>query len=50
MIKGWDEGLGLVPRGSTVTFIIPPDLAYGDRGSPPAIPPGAEILFYVELL
>lgn len=50
VIPGWDEGLMLLPRGSKATFFIPAELGYGDRGAGGAIPGGAELVFYVELL
>lgn len=49
VIKGWDEGVALLKRGSKAFLVVPADLAYGDvdRGM---IKAGDELIFYVELL
>ncbi len=47
VIKGWLEGVKLMPVGSTFKFVIPPELGYGYRGGPK---PGAILEFEVELL
>jgi len=49
VIKGWDQGIGLLNVGSKATFIIPSDLAYGPRGTGP-IPANAVLVFDVELV
>jgi len=49
-IAGWNEALLLMPTGSKWKLFIPSDLAYGDQGSGPAIPPGSTLIFEVELL
>lgn len=50
VIPGWDRGLVGMKVGGRRKLTIPPDLAYGDQGSPPAIGPNETLVFVIDLL
>jgi len=50
VIPGWDQGVEGMKVGGRRELIVPPDLAYGAQGQPPAIGPNATLIFVIDLL
>lgn len=50
VIKGWEIALKTMKRNEIAEFGLPPELAYGERGSPPTIPPNTRLNFIIELM
>ncbi|MBI4386709.1 MAG: FKBP-type peptidyl-prolyl cis-trans isomerase [Elusimicrobia bacterium] len=50
VIPCWTEGVQKLKEGGKAKLVCPSEIAYGDRGSPPVVPPGATLVFEVELL
>jgi FKBP-type peptidyl-prolyl cis-trans isomerase len=50
VIKGWDQGLGLVRKGGKILLAVPPELAYGQTGKEPFITPNDTLYYYLEVV
>ena len=50
VIEGWNEGLRLIGEGGKIELIVPPELGFGERGSPPLVAPGQTLRFIIELI
>jgi len=49
VIKGWDDAIAKLKKGTKATLFIPAELGYGAAGQPPVIPENAALVFYIEL-
>ena len=50
VIAGWTEALQLMKEGDKWQLVVPPGLAYGEKGAPPVVPPNAALVYELELL
>ena len=49
VIRGWDEAVLMMNKGTKATLFIPAGLAYGAAGNPPVVPENADLIFYIEI-
>jgi len=50
VIPGWENVIPMLSKGEKARVVIPPHLAYGDRGFPPIVPPKATLTYEIELV
>ncbi|MBV7363768.1 FKBP-type peptidyl-prolyl cis-trans isomerase [Actinomycetaceae bacterium TAE3-ERU4] len=50
VIKGWTEGLTGKKVGDRVLLVVPPEMGYGEKGSPPTIPGNSTLVFVVDIV
>ena len=50
VIRGWDQALQKMRKGERARITVEPELAYGEMGQPPLIPPNATLVFEIELI
>tara|TARA_B100000579_G_C22648378_1_gene764942 strand:+ start:51 stop:782 length:732 start_codon:yes stop_codon:yes gene_type:complete len=50
VIEGWEKGLIGLKEGAKLTLVIPPELAYSDKGAGELIPPNSKLIFDIEIL
>jgi peptidylprolyl isomerase len=50
VIPGWEQGVEGMKVGGRRELVIPPELAYGEAGRPPTIPPNETLVFVIDLL
>jgi len=50
LINGWQEGLSGIQAGGKRRLFIPSSMAYGDDGAGPSVPPGAHLIYEIEVI